>query len=494
MVAQGVEVVKYRSSPSPHVIIMSSKLTKKQFMAKNKIKSLPKEEKERRWHQRLGMIGTVGRAAVKALQTHVPKGTAQAVGMMFGRPDLGRRFAQITGIGDYEVKFNSLMKDSKLHPMHQASFADIGTSAVRMQKREVIGHVIGPADPSEFNKQEFRLQVADPHTFPWLSRAAAMYSEYMIVGLVISYETTSSSYAQELALGEISIGTQYNANMAGYTEMSQCQNGAWSTNGNPAQDLNHGIECDPELQNSSSLYIRNPGAEGPPNLYDHGVVTVATKGLPAIAAGKSLGRIVARYDILLRVPREPRKSEDPLTVGYTSTGQWETIWPQISAPILPSEPVATIAAGYADWLRMPATPHVPFTPIPGSTAPDARHLGLLGYIEGTSNGSGGEAGNNDGQCYLVFAHPGQRTITFDFVGSSPSPSFSFNSVVGTYLEADLARRFCTIEALTSIPISTNATRYSLLITTTGTDGVLTIKQNVADSSLKVFMDISPRHV
>jgi len=475
---------------------MSAKLTKQQFMAKSKIKDLPKEEKKRRWQQHLGSVMQFGRTAVKALQTHVPKGTAEAVGSIFGRPDLGRAFAHLTGIGDYEVKFNSLMKaqGAKIHPLHQASFADIGTSAVRMQKREVIGHVIGPEDPTQFSKQEFRLQVADTHTFPWLSRAAAMYSEYMIVGMVISYESTSSNYAQELALGELSIGTQYNANMAGYTEISQCQNGAWSTNGNPSQDLHHGIECDPELQNSSSLYIRNPGAEGPPNLYDHGVVTVATKGLPAIAANKSLGRLVARYDILLRVPREPRKTEDPLTVGHMpNPGTWQTIWPNMTAPIMPEAPVATIGTGYADWLRMPDSPHVPYSPVPGSVAPDSRHLGLVGYISDTSASSMGGAGNVDGQCYIVFASPGQRSINIDFIGSSVGPSFSFNAVSDPpYLEADLAHRLCTIEANTSTPLDTKSIRYSLLVTTTMPNGVLLIKQNVADSSLACFIDISPR--
>jgi hypothetical protein len=466
-----------------------NRLTKTQFMTKDKIKVLPKEEKKGRWQQHLDSVVQFGRSAVKTLQTRVPKGTAEAVGTLFGRPDLGRKFAQFTGIGDYEVKYNSLMHGSRVHPLHQASFSDIGTSAVRMQKREVIGHVIGPSDPTKFTKQQFRLQVADAHTFPWLSRAAAMYSEYMIVGMVITYESTSSNYAQELALGELSIGTQYNANMAGYTEISQCQNGAWSTNGNPSENLVHGIECDPELQNSSSLYIRNPGAEGPPNLYDHGVVTVATQGLPNIAANKSLGRLVVRYDILLRVPREPRKTEDPLTVGHMpNPGQWGVIWPAMTAPLMPDSPIATIGTGFTDWLRMPASPHVPYTPVPGSIAPESRYLGLLGYIAGSSNA----VGNNDGQCYIVFANPGQRSINIDFIGTSLGPSFSFNAVAGSYLEADLDHRFCTIDASTSTPLDTKSIRYSLLVTTTGPNEVLLIKQNDADSSLTCFIDISPR--
>jgi hypothetical protein len=469
---------------------MSKSVSKKQFMAKDKIKPLPKDEKERRWTQRLGMVQQFGRSAVKALRTHVPKGTAELVGTVFGRPDLGRKFAHLTGIGDYEVKFNSLMRGSRVHPLHQASFSDIGTSAVRMQKREVIGHVIGPKDPTLFSKQEFRLQVADSHTFPWLSRAAAMYSEYMVIGMVVSFESTSSNYAQELALGELSIGTQYNANMAGYTEMSQCQNGAWSTNGNPSENLHHGIECDPELQNSSSLYIRNPGAMGPPNLYDHGVVTVATQGLPAVAANKSLGRLVARYDILLRVPREPQKAEDLMTIGQMpNSGQWTVIWPAMTAPLLPEAQIATIAGGYADWLIMPDSPHVPFTPASGSVAPDSRYLGMLGAISGTANA----ANNNDGQNYIVFAHPGQRSITLDLFGSTNNPSFTFNDVSGSYLETDLERRFCTIDVANSVSLGTNNIRYSLLITTVGNDGVLTIKQNVADSSVTCYLDISPRH-
>jgi len=237
------------------------------------------------------------------------------------------------------------------------------------------------------------------------------------------------------------------------------------------------------------LYIRNPGAEGPPNLYDHGVVTVATQGLPTIAANKSLGRLVARYDILLRVPREPRKTEEPLTVGHMpNAGLWGVIWEDMTAPLMPGSPIATIGTGFSDWLRMPASPHVPYSPVAGSVAPDSRHLGLLGYISGSSNA----AGNADGQVYIVFASPGQRSINIDIIGTSIGPSFSFNAVAGSYLEADLEHRLCTVNASTSTPLDTKSIRYSLLVTTTGANEVLLIKQNVADSSLTCYIDISPR--
>jgi hypothetical protein len=155
---------------------------------------------------------------------------------------------------------------------------------------------------------------------------------------------------------------------------------------------------------------------------------------------------------------------------------------------MPDSPIAAIGTGNTDWLRMPATPHVPYTPVPGSVAPDARYLGLIGYIAGTSNA----VGNADGQCYIVFANPGQRSISIDFIGTTIGPSFLFNFVAGTYLEADLEHRFCTIDANTSMPLDTKSIRYSLLVTTTKPNEVLTIKQNDADSSLACYIDISPR--
>jgi hypothetical protein len=162
----------------------------------------------------------------------------------------------------------------------------------------------------------------------------------------------------------------------------------------------------------------------------------------------------------------------------------------MAAPLMPGSPIATIGTGYSDWILMPASPHVPYSPAPGSVAPDSRHLGLLGYISGTSNA----AGSVDGQCYIVFANPGQRSINIDFIGTTIGPSFSFNAVSGSYLEADLEHRLCKVDLSTSSPLDTKSIRYSLLVTTTGPNEVLLIKQNVADSSLRCHVDISPRPV
>jgi len=216
----------------------------------------------------------------------------------------------IKGLGDYTIRKNSIILDMPVDESGNVdtrfSFAASGQSVIRVKKREYLGKISAPsARPELFAQSQYRLQATNPQTFPWASTIAELYTEWNLMGGVFSFETTSSNYTANLGLGTIAMATQYNANMLPYSDMDSVLQSAFHTRGNPSETLLHGIECDPALQSSERLFTRRPGAAGPPNLYDHGVLTVCTEGLPAGSENVTLGRLFFTYDMELSLPELP---------------------------------------------------------------------------------------------------------------------------------------------------------------------------------------------
>jgi len=238
----------------------------------------------------------------------IPRGTFRAMGRTVAGgvgESVGHAISQLSGRGDYTINRNSIMQgvDAE-NGAGNISFAPSGAARIRVQKREFIMNVVAPEDPVAFNQTQLRLQSTDKVTFPWLAGIAEHFTEWELHGCVFTYESTSSNYAQNMALGTIAMATQYNANELPYSNMEQILSAAYNSRSNPAESMMHGIECDPALQASEHLFTRRFGASGPPNLYDHGVLSVATEGLPAVA-GTVLGRIFVNYDIELNIPVLP---------------------------------------------------------------------------------------------------------------------------------------------------------------------------------------------
>jgi hypothetical protein len=212
----------------------------------------------------------------------------------------------VEGNGDYTIKKNSIIEmavnaQNGTATSKDFTFSASGAASFRVQKREFIAQIVSPsANPELFNQTQFRIQPTDPGSFPWVSSIAKLFTEYKLHGAIYTFETTSSNYSANMGLGTVALATQYNANTLPFADMNSILQSAYHTRGNPSETLLHGIECDSELQASDRLFTRRDGTDGPPNLYDHGVLTIATEGLPAADVG--LGRLYVTYDIEFSLP------------------------------------------------------------------------------------------------------------------------------------------------------------------------------------------------
>lgn len=235
----------------------------------------------------------------------------------------GKALATITGMGDYTVRHNSVMASAGT-AAHNASFSSTGSSVIRVRRRECVGQVYAPSDPADFSTTRYRIQASNEQLFPWGAVIAPLFQEYEIKGCVFTMESTYSNYSAAGALGSVAMATQYNAADRPFEDIESMLNSAFRTSGNPSQTLVHGLECDPKLQASEKLLVRNranAGVSQAPNNYDFGWLTLATEGLPDAAKDAQIGRLYVTYDIEFSLPR---LQYDILAIEKCQTAMWST--------------------------------------------------------------------------------------------------------------------------------------------------------------------------
>jgi hypothetical protein len=304
------------------------------------------------------------------------------------------------------------------------SFSPTGAAAIRIRRREFIGDLAAPDDPTAFSQTQYRLQPTDAKSFPWLSAVANHFTEWELHGAILTFETTSSNFAQNMALGTVAIATQYNASDMPYSSMRDILQAAYHSRGNPSECVMHGIECDPTLQASEHLFTRRFGTYGPANLYDHGVVTVATEGLPA-AAGTVLGRFFITYDIELNLPALP--------AGEANVGRAATLWaatPSIVEPPMGDPLTLTPVTNVPNGLTYGTTAGSNIMALLPSNGPWARpnlpianQGALVAWISNSSVTAG--------QQYVSFANEGTYMIELTIFGQSQDPGNFVSSLAIT---------------------------------------------------------------
>lgn len=205
---------------------------------------------------------------------------------------LGWAFNKITGIGDYKVNANSLLR-----PMSVPSF---GENCIRIRHKEYIGDY---TSTTSYSNLTFPINPGQPTTFPWLSTIAANYQEWCANGLIFYFVSTSAAAlnSTNTALGKVVMATSYDVLDPSFSTTSQMLATEFSNYGKPAEDLMHAVECDPKLRPTLLLYTRvtSPPTGADQRLYDLGTFTLASDGMQAAS---NIGGLWVSYDITLCKP------------------------------------------------------------------------------------------------------------------------------------------------------------------------------------------------
>lgn len=208
-------------------------------------------------------------------------------------------------------------------------------------------------------------------SFPWLSRVAQNFEEWLPRGIIVEYRTTSSDtlLAANPALGSVIIATQYNSVNADFVNKQQMENYQGAISCKPSVSMIHQVETKRSQTQMDEFYIRTavPPANADLRLYDLGKVQVATVG--SQANGNIIGELWISYEVELRKPKIP------------------------TDPIVDAAHFILLAATLAG--EAPASPFGNTTaqitaPTSGSTMPNARLIG--GAASGTISFGDGARG------------------------------------------------------------------------------------------------------
>jgi len=253
------------------------------------------------------------------------------LGGMYGQPVLGAstgtglaaQLSRWLGQGDYAVKANSLVKQTAagtIPSMHNNS------QTIVVRHKEFITEVTGSTNFSVL--RSFAINPGVKATFPWLSTVAGNYTEYRLRGMVYHYVPTSGNAVSSTnaALGTVMLQTSYRANEPAPSSKVEMLNEYWASEGSPASEFVHPIECDPAENPFNVQYIRTAPVDANDNIlmYDLGTTRLAVSGQQA--NGIVLGDLWVTYEIELRKPRiaDPSGLSQPAWL-LTGTGTYNTL-------------------------------------------------------------------------------------------------------------------------------------------------------------------------
>lgn len=239
---------------------------------------------------------------------------------------LGDWGANVLGMGDYEVKSNTLLEGNGVPKVHATK------RGVSISHREFLGDVTGS---SPFTSRTYPINPGSSATFPWLSNIAAMFQSYRIKGMIFEFNSTSADALNSVntALGTVIMSTQYNVALPSFVNKAEMEQYEYTVSGRPSRNLTHCIECDPSLQVMEHLFTRT--GELPIGqdyqFYDWGNFQLATVGMQAAAV---IGELWVSYEIEFLKPRIAsggcwpgdftRVSNGPYTQGSNLLGNIQT--------------------------------------------------------------------------------------------------------------------------------------------------------------------------
>jgi len=243
-----------------------------------------------------GMIPIAGPIAEKALGWLGDK-LEDGIGSLFG-------------FGEYKVESNSLMEnggnvvaEGGRPPQVSNAFEHDGSSVI-IRHQEPLGDIVTSATPGEFKLQNFNIQPGLASTFPWLAALAGNFQQYRLLGALYEFRSMAADAISgtNIALGTVTMATNYNSSEPNFTSKKAMQNTEYSTSTKPSLSVFHPIECDPKVTAQEVLYIRTGAVPDGDDqrLYDWGNFQIATSGFQG--AEVTIGELWVTYEIALIKP------------------------------------------------------------------------------------------------------------------------------------------------------------------------------------------------
>jgi len=206
----------------------------------------------------------------------------------------GTAFNKAAGFGEYAVHSNSLYTGDTVPEMHGSG------DTVRIKHREFIQDL---NSSTLFSLQSFPVNPGQYKTFPWLSTIATAFEQYTFEGLLFVFRSTSADAlnSTNTALGTVIMAADYNSASPNFISKIQMEQSQWCVSAKPSESQVAPIECAPQLNSVSTLYVRNGGLpEGTDiRLYDLCKMEIATVGSQAAA---TIGELWVTYDVILSKP------------------------------------------------------------------------------------------------------------------------------------------------------------------------------------------------
>lgn len=268
-----------------------------------------------------GMIPIAGPIAEKALGWLGDK-LEDGIGSLFG-------------FGEYKVENNSLMEgngnvvpEGGRPPQVSNAFEHDG-SAVIIKHQEPLGDIITSAVAGEFKLQNFFIQPGVATSFPWLAAMAQNFQQYRILGMLFEFRSMAADAISgtNIALGTVTMATNYNASSGNYVSKKDMQNSEYATSTKPSLSVFHPIECDPKVTAQDVLYIRNGAvpADDDQRLYDWGNFQIATSGFQG--ASVTIGELWVTYDIALIKPKAVSTTGSYILANHMSSSTYSDAFP-----------------------------------------------------------------------------------------------------------------------------------------------------------------------
>lgn len=294
-------------------------------------------------------------------------GVGKKVGGFLG--DLAQKaIMTITGMGDYNVKTNTLFNGA-VTSNSPPQFIAKNPGSTRILHREYVTEVASPG--FGFAIKSFVINPEVPASFPWLSQIALNFEQYRFHGLVFEFKTTSATAvaSTNTALGSVILATQYNSLEIPFVSKLQMDQYEFAVATNPSISCIHPVECSTAVGAPDYFYC-DPGFNntGDPRFSIMGNFSIATQGQQAAS---TIGELWVSYDIEFFKPRLDNgvaTTPQDFLVNFTSTVAG-TPWTMNMSDIFAAQTnasqyngntgdlpiiIGTQANGYANTLVFPA--------------------------------------------------------------------------------------------------------------------------------------------